>query len=193
MITDGYPLQFPVGKERNKSPENARFGEHTVAQASIWLRKEIEKLGGKNLVISCNLMLKLDGLPYSGQKKPSDCGVAVYFKLKDKEQCFPCDRWNSVEHNLWAIYKSIEAIRGLERWGAKDMMESAFKGFQALPSPEQVTNTKVRYFSGCNSLSEGKERFRNLVQELHPDKGGNQDDFMELNSQFTQFKQSMEI
>ena len=193
-MIDGYPLQYPVGKQRTIRPERARFGQHSVSQAINYLKDEVYRLGGKDLVISTNLVLTLTGIPKSGQRNPSDSGVAVYFKLKDKDQCFPCDRWDKVEHNIWAIYKSIEALRGLERWGAKDMVESAFKGFQALPSPDQVTNTKVRYFAGCNTLSEGKERFRNMVAELHPDnkETGDQNKFIELNNQYTQFKQSME-
>lgn len=193
-MIEGYPLQYPVGKVRTEKPERSSFREHSIAQAVIWLRQEINKMKGTNLVISSNLMMRADGLPYSNQKQPVDTGVAVYFKLKDKDQCFACDRWNKVEHNIWAIYKSIECIRGLERWGSKDMLESAFKGFQALPSPDQVTNTKVRYFAGCNTLSEGKERFRNMVAELHPDnkETGDQNAFIELNTQYTQFKQSME-
>jgi hypothetical protein len=193
-MIDGYPLQYPVGKQRTIRPERARFGQHSVSQAINYLKDEVYRLGGKDLVISTNLVLTLTGIPKSGQRNPSDSGVAVYFKLKDKDQCFPCDRWDKVEHNIWAIYKSIEALRGLDRWGAKDMVESAFKGFQALPSPDQVTNTKVRYFAGCNTLSEGKERFRNMVAELHPDnkETGDQNKFIELNNQYTQFKQSME-
>lgn len=192
MINEGYPLQFPATWKRTIHPERARFGSHSIAQANYFLRNEIERLGGKKIVVSSNLMLRVDGSPYSSQKSPQDTGVAVYFYLKDKEQCFPCDRWDKVEHNLWAIYMSISAIRALERWGAKDMVESAFKGFEALPSPDQVTNTKVRYFSGMNSLEEGKAIFKNLALELHPDKGGSQEDFMELNKQYVQFKQSME-
>lgn len=192
MINSAYPLQFPVNWKRTAYSESARFGNHSISQAIYNLRNEIERLGGTKVVISSNLLIKLDGTPYSGQRQPLDVGVAVYFNLKDKEQCFPCDRWNKVEHNVWAIYKSIEAIRGLERWGAKEMVESAFKGFKALPSPEQVTNTKVRYFSGLNSLEEGKAIFRNLVLEMHPDKGGTQEEFMEMNKQYVQFKQSME-
>jgi len=192
MINEGYPLQFPNNWKRTIKTERARFGNHSVFQAIYMLRNEIEKLGGKNLVISTNLLLKINGFAYSSQSPPEDSGVAVYFMLKDKEQCFPCDRWNRVEHNIWAIYKSIEAIRGLDRWGAKDMVESAFKGFQALPSPGQETKSNVRYFRGINSFGEGKAIFRNLAIELHPDKGGNADEFMELNKQFVQFKQSME-
>lgn len=193
-MIDGYPLQFPVGKERTLKPERARFGQHSISQAVIQLRNQIYAMKGTNLVISSNLMMRVDGMPYSAQRQPVDSGVAVYFDLKGKQQCFACDCWDKVEHNLWAIYKTIEALRSLDRWGAKDVVETAFKGFQALPSPDQVTNTKVRYFAGCNTLSEGKERFRNMVTELHPDnkETGDQNKFIELNNQYTQFKQSME-
>lgn len=193
-MIEGYPLQYPVGKERTLRPERARFGQHSISQAVIQVRNQVYAMKGTNLVISSNLMMRADGLPYSAQRQPVDSGVAVYFELKGKQQCFACDRWDRVEHNLWAIYKSIEALRGLERWGSKEMVESAFKGFQALPSPDQVTNTKVRYFAGCNTLSEGKEIFRNMVVMLHPDnkETGSQESFIELNKQYTHFKQSME-
>jgi hypothetical protein len=97
---------------------------------------EIRKLGSKQVVISSNLELRNDGLPRASQRAPTDQGVAVYFNLNGRSQCFPCDRWTTVEHNLWAIAKSIEALRGLERWGAKTMVDAAFRGFQALPAPD---------------------------------------------------------
>ncbi|MBL8237297.1 MAG: hypothetical protein JNM66_07760 [Bryobacterales bacterium] len=80
---------------------------------------EIRKLGGKQIVISSNLELRLDGLPRAAQRTPADQGVAVYFTLNGRSQCFPCDRWSTIEHNLWAIAKSIEALRGLERWAQR--------------------------------------------------------------------------
>src|SRR3546814_19053229 len=48
---------------------------------------------------------------------------------------FACDRWDTVRDNVRAIGKTIEAIRGIERWGASDMMERAFSAFEALPAP----------------------------------------------------------
>jgi hypothetical protein len=48
--------------------------------------------------------------------------------------CFACDRWDSVADNVQAIRKTIEALRGIERWGTGDMVQRAFAGFVALPS-----------------------------------------------------------
>lgn len=41
-----------------------------------------------------------------------------------------------------AIEKTIEALRGLERWGAKEMVNAPFRGFKALPA--SVTATLAR-------------------------------------------------
>ncbi len=35
--------------------------------------------------------------------------------------------------NIQAIRKTIEAMRGLERWGVSDMLQRTFSGFKALP------------------------------------------------------------
>ena len=48
---------------------------------------------------------------------------------------FACDKWDKVKDNINAIANTIAAIRGIERWGASDMMERAFSAFEALPPP----------------------------------------------------------
>ena len=96
---------------------------------------ELQRLGARNAVISTNVELRQDGLPYSNRRRPDDPGVAVYFMYEGRQQCIPCDRWLSVEENLRAVWKSIEALRSLERWGAKSFVDAAFTGFAALPAP----------------------------------------------------------
>ena len=49
------------------------------------------------------------------------------------EHVLACDRWDRPEHNLRAIAKHVEAIRGQERWGVGSVAQ-AFRGYQALPS-----------------------------------------------------------
>lgn len=92
-------------------------------------------MGGSHPVISANLALRNDGLPYSSQRQPDDVGVAVYFQRRGKALVFACDRWRKAEHNMRAIVKTIEALRGVERWGSADMVDQAFTGFAALPAP----------------------------------------------------------
>ena len=58
----------------------------------------------------------------------------VYFTRNGRQLCIPCDRYLTVADNLRAVALSIEAIRGLERWGGMSMMDRAFTGFAQLPA-----------------------------------------------------------
>ena len=78
------------------------------------------------------IRLRLDGLPYSNQTPPADKGVAVYFTHKKQAMCFACDRWDRVQDNIYAIAMTIQALRGIERWGSGSMVEQAFLSVSTL-------------------------------------------------------------
>lgn len=131
-MTTAFPLAWPTGWPRTKSPTKSSF-KQTPDRARRFLVDEIARLGGSRQVISTNQKLRLDGAPYAGLKDPADKGVAVYFQLKGKPMVFACDRFDAMHDNLYAIGMTISALRGIERWGASQMMERAFQGFTALP------------------------------------------------------------
>ena len=188
-MVEAYPLQWPVGWSRTETPEESRFGQWnnkpSVAYARGNVLNELRRLGAESVIISTNMELRQDGLPYSNKREPTDSGVAIYFILDGKGQCIPCDRWRTVGENLWAIYKSIEALRGLDRWGAKSFVDAAFSGFKALPAPGDgcVLTGVADYFQGCISKEDIDSTFKSLAKELHPDQGGKQDEFIELQRQ----------
>lgn len=136
-MIEAYPLHWPAGRPR--TPRHlvtySRFSPGNRAQEVRLVRDELSRLGAKNVIVSTNVRLRLDGMPYSNDKAPDDQGVAVYFDYLGGQKCFACDRWETVAENLRAIFKSIEAIRGLDRWGSKDFVDAAFTGFAALPAP----------------------------------------------------------
>lgn len=179
-----HPLHWPPSWPRSKQKERSQFGNHTVAHARDMVLQELERLGASKAILSTNMALRLDGQIRSGQTEPQDSGVAVYFRLRGEDKCFPCDRWDKVAHNLWAIYKSIEALRGLERWGAKDMVNAAFRGFKALPAPSDIILTGIRYFNECTTPQELKSRYKHYAKEFHPDRGGDGDEFHEMKRQY---------
>lgn len=133
-MTESYPLHWPIGKPRSRSSSAAAF-KGSQNDTQNFLMHEIRLLGGKNIIISTNIELRLDGLPYASRREPEDKGVAVYFMYEGNQQCFSCDRWDKIKDNLKAIAKTIEALRGIGRWGSGDMVRAAFQGFQALPAP----------------------------------------------------------
>ena len=181
-MVDAYPLAWPPGWNRTKWPERSRFHEHSMAYATGFLMEELSRLGATQVVLSTNVELRRDGLPYSGRRKPEDTGVAVYFQWEGESQCMPCDKWSRVECNIWAIAKCIEALRGLERWGAKNMVKASFRGFAALP--EHASQPKVNYFDGCETKEAVTSRYRLLSKEYHPDAGGDEEKFIDLTSAY---------
>jgi hypothetical protein len=136
-------------------------------------------MGGTNVVVSTNLPLFRDGYPIASGMEPKDPGVAVYFRLKGKSMVFACDRYFYVYENIQAIARTIEALRGIERWGASDMMERAFSGFNALTDGPSEDWREVFGFKPFETVTKKmvESRHRKLVKQHHPDKGGDRHAF----------------
>jgi hypothetical protein len=142
----------------------------TFSKARNELIREIELLGGRLPVLSSNITLKRDGLPYAGQKEPDDRGVAVYFTLKGQQFCFCCDRWDKAGDNIQAIRRTIAALRGIGRWGTGEMVHQAFSGFISLPSQESPY--AVLGVKPDATDAEIEASYRQKAKVLHPDLGG---------------------
>lgn len=186
------PLCWPEGQARTKSPKWARFDskrQRTRGSAVEDLMMEIARLGGRSVILSSNLKLRQDGLPYSSQRAPDDQGIAVYFDLKGKPMCFACDQFNRDIDNIWAIKLTIEAIRGIERWGSSDMMERAFMGFSQLPPPTaqgRHWRLVLNISESLNDLGVIEATYRAEAKKAHPDYGGSADRMAELNAAIEQ-------
>ncbi len=185
-MTTAYPLQWPNGRARTPSYKRVRASfSTTFAGARDNLIAEVRRLGGRHLVISTNVPLRQDGLPYARYAALDDEGVAVYFTLDGRQMCFACDRWDKVEHNMHAIVKTIDALRGIARWGTGDMMAAAFTGFSALPAPgaPRTWREVLGLHSGERNMDIVRAAYRRLAQKHHPDRpGGSHDTMTELNA-----------
>jgi hypothetical protein len=200
-MIEAHPLYWPEGRKKTASHyrESARF-ETNFARARDNVVHEVELLCGKftktNLIVSTNIALRRDGLPLANQRQPDDTGVAVYFTYKSNQVCFACDRWKKIEENMQAIAKTIEALRGIARWGTGDMMEAAFKGFMALPAPApsvkrtwyQVMGFDLAYRPHGDDI---RDRYRRLASIRHPDKGGSHEAMTELNEAYEEAKREI--
>lgn len=179
-MTEAFPLTWPAGKGRALSKEikRSRF-EISFAAARDALMKEISLIGGTLPILSTNIPLRRDGLPYAGQSEPADKGVAVYFTLRQQQFCFACDRWDRVGDNIQAIRHTIAALRGIQRWGTGDMVRQAFTGFIALPSQDNPYD--VLGVSRTATQEQIEASYREKAKVLHPDFGGDPEAFRRLN------------
>lgn len=197
MNSKQYPLQWPAGRPRVQNPTYSKFKPGSAFHESQEVFKQLELMGATDIVISSNMQYRADGLPYVRQSV-SDTGVAVYFKLKGEEQCIPCDSWVTLEENLRAIHKTIEAMRGIERWGGKALMNAAFTGFKALP-PAIVTAPPDRphrpwwVVLGVDQSADAptvKQAYRRAQATTHPDSGGSAYDFQEVQSAYEEWRKN---
>jgi len=189
MVLFEFPLQWLPQQPRTKKPERAKFGNHSPSKAGDYLIAELYRLGAKNCVISSNLQQRARGDGFYANQRVDDVGVVVYFDLKGKGKAMACDRWDKVEHNLWALYLSVSAIRGLERWGGSEFLDGLFTGFKALPSPDDIMVMEKNYFEGVETEEEISRRYKQLAKELHPDmENGNSNDFQLMKRQYEQLR-----
>lgn len=196
MVTEASPLQWPEGWKRTIYPIDSRFGswndKPTIARATDKILHEMNLFGGEQIIISTDLRLKKDGLPYSNQKTPDDPGVAVYFNYDNEQKVIACDSFNKIGCNLWAVAKTIEAMRGIDRWGCSEIINKAFTGFTALP---QFAGESVGNWWNILDVEETtpphliKLQYKRLVRMYHPDNKntGNAEMFMKFQNAYNEY------
>lgn len=199
-----YPLTWPEGWPRTERRTRATFGKAhrgdgyrhyddlTIQDAVKRVLAQLEHMGiaPDDFVISTNVPLRLDGYPRSDAREPQDPGTAVYWQDKQRaRKVIAIDRYDRVADNLAAIAASLDALRGLKRWGGQ-ILDRAFTGFTALPAPGQAQARSWRDIIGVDpneyDLDRVRAAYRARAAQLHPDRGGSDDAMAALNAAWAQ-------
>lgn len=185
------PLTWPHGWKRTKIKLSSQFRTKrsngcgsdniTIAKAVSFVLAELHRMGTPDykVIISTDLQLRQDGLPYSKQKIPDDVGASVWWKDGDNQRVIALDKYNRIADNIYAIGKTIEAMRGIERWGSGEILERTFTGFNALPDPDSAAQPHWRTvlsYEG-NDIGEAETHYKKRRSEAHSDKGGSDAEF----------------
>lgn len=194
MARSPFPLQWPEGWPRKRWPEQSKFDKSRGFNAARnGALHQLDLFGAKHVVITSNLPTNSKGMPHSTTAGfIEDPGIAIWWVKNGKEHVIACDRWRSTVENMRAIERTLDALRGIDRWGATEMVERAFAGFAALPSGSGETVNSVpippktqtwRELFGVNIspwkelpprdlLSIVKARHREMIKDHHPDRHG---------------------
>jgi len=140
-MAEAFPLYWPEGWDRTKRRRPGPY-KVTFGAALNDLRDELKRFNARYPVISANVPLRNDGLPKvssvgDGTRFSGDPGVAVYFRRRDQEFVFACDKYLHPRDNMRAVFQTINALRTIERCGVTELTQRAFAGFKALPPPEK--------------------------------------------------------
>jgi hypothetical protein len=186
-----HPLVFPPNQPRAKTRHTSQFGKRkgssgytrkiTLAEARDAVLEQLgtRGFGAHRITISSNLELRNDGLPRSGQRQPSDPGVAVYFFRKLQPFVLACDKWDTVEANLYAIALHLDALRGMERW-CVGTLEQTMKGYE-LPAPSARGWWDVLGVARDTPFATIRMTYWHLTKIHHPDRGGDAAKMAEIN------------
>lgn len=181
MTVEAYPLHWPEGWPRTEAWKrtHAPF-KVPPAQARSEMMQELQRLGARDIVVSTDQPLNRDGSVSLARRAFTDPGVAVYFKRKGLPLVLACDQYAALHDNLRAIGKTVEAMRGIERWGASDLLDRAFTGFVSLPAPEQWW--QVLEVNQGASRDDIQRAYREKARTAHPDAGGSDAAMARLNA-----------
>lgn len=197
------PLQWPDGQPRTLRyrQQRARF-KTTWAQARNTLVNEIRLLGGSAITITTDIPTKVDGGIYANwhNRQPLDTGVSVIFLYDKVSTVLACDQWDKIEHNIRALGKTVEALRGIERWGASALLKRAMSSFQSLPPPPDPNDWRrvLGFVPGSRpDLKTVKEQYHNLSRLHHPDAtgyrgSGSNDMIMTINAAYEAAKRELQ-
>lgn len=163
-----YPLEWPAGWPRSKGNQSSTF-KTTTDKARRNLLNQIGLMGGTSVVLSTNVPLRQDG-QMRADREPVDGGAAVYFQRQGKGMVFACDRYDTVRENIHALGLTIEAMRGIERWGASELMERAFSGFKQLQAENASPSWwEVLQVTANASVDQVEAAYRKMAKIAHPD------------------------
>lgn len=187
-----FPLAWPVAYPRTRNRATSKFKSTSFEVSRTRLFAQLRILGGTQIVLSTNIPIRNDGFPYSdlARRRIDDPGVAVYFQYRGKQRVLACDRWRSTVENLHALELTVDAMRGLERWGASSILERAFTGFTALPAPEQWFD--VLGIAPNASIEQAECEYRERMKSAHPDRGGSDGRAAKLNWAIEQARRELQ-
>lgn len=134
-----YPLAWPDGWPRTPAYKRTRSRyQRAFARDRDALLRRLARMGATTPVLSTNVALRLDGLPMASQRAPTDPGVAVYFDRRGGPHVIACDAWATVDENLRAVLRTLEALAAIERSGSAQLEDRAYAGFARLPSAVEM-------------------------------------------------------
>lgn len=177
------PLEWPVRVPRAEERVAPKFGRKdrergwiegvTFERARDRVYEELVRFGADDVVVRTNYPMRRDGwFRLANRSAPDDPGIAVYFELDNERQVIAIDRYDDGGANLYAVARTIEAIRQIGRDGGPTIRAAAVSGFRELPGIGETSGTnwwEVLELAHDVDPPEIRKAYKRLARKYHPD------------------------
>jgi hypothetical protein len=184
-------------REKTKHQSHSRFKVGFTETLEL-LRTELRFLKTKTLVICADLdphEIRNDGFIRSNAR-PGYSGVRIFFDSKHGDLDMCCDKFKNWLDNIRGIALTLHRLRTAELYGCVTSKGEQYAGWAQLPAPDAPKDgmfPNVESAAGflqqhseiaCEEIivaqSVYKLAYRLAAKKLHPDAGGNHEDFTRL-------------
>jgi hypothetical protein len=198
-MAERYPLHWPEGWDRTPPHKQQRHSLYKVSEtkARDALLHSVDLFGARHrsIILSTNIKLRHDGLPYANRNPPNDAGVAIYWtdRSTKKDWGLACDRYTHIRDNYRALGLTVEGLRTIQRSGASQLLNRAYMGFAALPASTRKPWREVLGFTDDPSidLKLVRQRYHHLARSNHPDHGGSNAAMHDLNDAWAEAQKEL--
>lgn len=186
-----YPLVWPAGWVRTKDRRTSAYRVSFVkARDDAW--QAAKRFGGRYAVITSDTPARLDGLPLTSFREPTDPGVTFWWLdlKKNTTYAIACDRWRSVRENYRAVGLAIDALATLQRSGANQIFERSIETFAR---PQLVAPvSRPTWFHTLSLPADAwpptesciRAAYKTLAYTHHPDRGGDTKRLQAINAAY---------
>lgn len=208
---NGWP--FPNTRDRR-----TRWTFKASWQATLNLvERELGYLNAKDIVIQADFRegdIRMDGMPRSNARVPEHPGVIISFNSKHGPLQYASDSCDFWQHNVRSIGLGLQSLRAVDRYGITRTGEQ-YRGWKQLGSgiemgagsPFSTAEEAALWIHEhdddgmephdldlcvhyqMTSESYRREIYRSAAKLLHPDAGGNPEDFKRLSDAIALIKQ----
>lgn len=128
-----WPDSIPVTSLMQQRSDNGFSPDIPLTDAVNFLKEEIDAAGIGQAVLYTDY--EQPHVERLRKKVGSRTGACLHIKYRERGYIITCDRWQRLEHNIYAMHLAIRQWCNMERWGIGSL-SSLMAGFEVDRAPE---------------------------------------------------------
>ncbi len=135
-----WPESIPVTSLMQQRSDNGFSPDIPLTDAVNFLKDEIDAAGINYAVLYTDY--EQPNVDRLRRKVGSRTGACLHLKYRDRGYIITCDRWQRLEHNVYAMHLALRQWGNMEKWGIGNIA-SLMAGFEVDRPPESAGEERV--------------------------------------------------